>query len=152
MQISNDWIDFLQLLLKFKVRFTIVGGHAVGAHGLPRYTKDLDIFIDRSMGNAKLVRQALIEFIGEDPSFDIRNFSEPDKVTVLGTPPNRIDILTNIAGISFEQAFKNHEQIPFAKLTLPFIGYEDLIANKMAAGRPQDLADVQRLQESRGDG
>ena len=96
MNISDDWIDFLQLLLKLKVRFTVVGGHAVGAHGLPRYTKDLDIFIDRSMENAKLVRQALIEFMGEDPSFDILNFSEPNKVTVLGTPPNRIDILPTL--------------------------------------------------------
>ena len=151
MDISKDWLDFLQLLLNHKVRFVVVGGHAVGAHGLPRYTKDLDIFVDRSPENAQCVRLALVEFMGDDPSFDIKNLQDPKKITVLGTPPNRIDILTSIAGVSFEQTFDNHVLIQFDKLTLPFIGYKELIANKKAAGRPQDLADVSQLEQRQKD-
>ena len=124
MEISEDWTDLLRLLLESNAKFVVVGGHAMGVHGLPRYTKDLDIFVDRSLENAKLVQQSLIEFMGDDKGFGIENFTNPKKVTMLGFPPYRIDILTSIAGVSFQQVFKNQELLQFGDLQVPFIGYE----------------------------
>lgn len=91
----------------------------------------------------------MTEFLGDNESFAIDNFSKPDKVTMLGVPPFRIDILTTIAGVSFESTFSNHEVFTFGGLQLPFIGYEDLISNKKAAGRPKDLGDIAELAQRR---
>jgi hypothetical protein len=142
LQFQTDWQEFLLLLISNKVRFLIVGGHAVSVHSAPRMTEDLDIFVDTSLQNVRRTRSAISQFGfgAAAPSEDI--LREPYRVFMIGTKPFRIDILNTISGVSFATAWKSRVRVKTAVGLIGFIAKQQLIRNKRIAGRPKDLADV----------
>jgi hypothetical protein len=125
----------------------IVGGYAVAAHGRPRATKDLDVWVEASPENAPRVMQALRAFGAPLHGLTERDLETPEVGLQIGVPPQRIDVLTRVSGISFEDAWPNRVAVAVAPdLRLPFVGLADLLRNKRAAGRPQDVADVAALE------
>jgi hypothetical protein len=148
-ELSRDWTEFLSALISRRVRFVIVGGHAVAGHGEPRLTEDLDVFVERSPANARKLRQALVDFGFGNVAPSEAELARPHRVFMLGRKPWRIDILTSIDGVSFEQAWKSRVKVDFAAASLHVIGRDMLIKNKRAAARDQDLADVAMLERLR---
>lgn len=146
-ELSRDWTEFLSALISRRVRFVIVGGHAVAGHGEPRLTEDLDVFVDRSPANARKLRQALVDFGFGNVAPTEAELARPHKVFMLGRKPWRIDILTSIDGVSFEQAWKSRVKANFVCTPLHVIGRAMLIKNKRAAGRDKDVADVAMLEK-----
>ncbi len=144
---SNVYKEFLKLLNCHKVKYVIVGAHAVTAHSRPRATGDMDVLIETAKENAEKIVVALKEFGFGSLGLKIDDFCKPGFVIQLGREPNRIDILTSITGVSWEDVWKNKTKGIFGNSNIPvyFIGKEQLIKNKLAAGRNQDLTDVQRL-------
>lgn len=149
MLLGKDLHDFVSLCLKHGVRFLVVGGYAVAAHGHPRLTKDLDVWVWVDSENAARLVRVLAEFGFGSLGLTAEDFSEEGQVVQLGYPPNRIDILTSIAGVDFESCWDRRAEILLDSLAVPFIGLDDLEKNKLAAGRAQDLADVEGLRRNR---
>lgn len=145
MRLDPDFKEFVERFTANEVRFLIVGGYAVAAHGLPRYTGDFDAWIWVSPDNATRVLRALNEFGFGSLGLTEADFNQENQVVQLGFPPHRIDILTSIDGVDFESAWRRRMTIELDGGPLSFIGLEDLLTNKRAVGRPQDLADVERL-------
>lgn len=145
MQLDPDFKEFVESFIANDVRFLIVGGYAVAAHGLPRYTGDLDAWIWVSPENAERVLHSLEAFGFSGLGLTEDDFVKPDSVIQLGDPPYRIDILTSIEGVEFVDAWSHRVIVAIDNLEVPFISRDDLLANKRAAGRPQDIADVARL-------
>jgi hypothetical protein len=110
LQLSEDWSEFLRALISHRVRFVLIGGHAVAAWGEPRFTEDLDVLIEVSPQNARRVRAALVEFGFGSVVPDERGFLEVNKVWMLGRKPNRIDILTSIDGVRWKQVWTARRQ------------------------------------------
>lgn len=147
---TDDWIDMIRALLEAQARFLVVGAHALAVHGVPRGTQDLDILIDPVPENADRVWQALLIFGAPVASLGISkaDLVEPGLVIQFGLPPNRIDFLTSISGIpEFDAAWRGRVDFELRGQIVPFIGRADLIANKRAAGRRKDLADIEALGE-----
>ncbi len=144
-----DFEEFIALLNEYRVRYLIVGGYAVGFHARPRATKDIDILIDLSKANARRARVAIVQFLGADaPNITEEKLTNPRTLIVLGVEPIRIDILTTIDGLgSFAAAWKRRAKGAYGKAPANYIALEDLITAKKASGRPQDLADVDVLQQ-----
>ena len=145
MELDKDFNEFVELFLEHNVRFLIVGGYALAAHGLPRATGDLDAWVWINPENAQNIMRALNAFGFQNLSLTESDFSKEDSIIQLGYPPFRIDILTSIDGVAFDQAWEKKIVVELNGMNVPFIGREDLITNKKATGRPQDLADVSRL-------
>ena len=145
MELDKDFNEFVELFLEHNVRFLIVGGYALAAHGLPRATGDLDAWVWVNPENAQNIMRALNAFGFQNLSLTESDFSKEDSIIQLGYPPFRIDILTSIDGVAFDQAWEKKVVIELNGMNVPFIGRDDLITNKKAAGRPQDIADVSRL-------
>ena len=145
MKISKDFEEFFGLLNKNKVRYLIVGGYAYAIHAEPRFTKDLDIFIQRDPENAVRIIKALHDFGFESPDLSEGDFLNPDQVIQLGNPPLRIDILTSISGVGFEEAWNNKVTGEYGSQTVFFIGKNELRKNKERSGRKSDLADLDKL-------
>ncbi len=143
--LSQDFKEFIQSLNDNNVRYLVVGGYAVAVHGYPRYTKDIDIWIDRTPENAKRLLQALEDFGFGSLGLTARDFLEPDIIVQLGYPPNRIDILTSLPGVEFEECFAEKITVQIEDLDVYFVGRECLKRTKSASGRPQDLADLENL-------
>ena len=148
MKLSRDFHELLECFAAHEVRYLIVGGWALAAHGVPRMTKDLDVWVWPDQSNAQSVLAALADFGFADLGLEITDFTEPDVVIQLGRPPNRVDIRTIPDGVDFDTCWRNRLQVETGGLTIPFIGLDGLIANKLASGRPQDLVDVGSLTES----
>jgi hypothetical protein len=128
-------------------RFLIVGGYAVALHGRPRATKDLDVWVEASTENAGRVFQALRAFGAPLHGLTERDFATPDVALQIGVPPQRVDVLTRVSGVAFEEAWPNRVEVTLGPdLRCAFVGLADLLRNKRAAGRPQDLADVDALE------
>lgn len=146
---SQDFHDFLVELLRANARFLVVGAHALSVHGVPRATVDLDVWIDRTAENAGRVWRALAAFGAPLDELKIReaDLTRPDVVMQLGLPPFRIDILTSLSGIVFDEAWPNRVEDRFANVPVPFLGREALIRNKRATGRHKDLGDLESLGE-----
>lgn len=143
--LSQDFKEFIESLNKNNVRYLIVGGYAVAIHGYPRYTKDLDLWIDATPNNADKLLIAIDEFgLG---SIDLKreDFLVEDFIIQLGYPPNRIDLLTSLPGVSFEKSFGQRVEIEIDGVTANFIDLENLKKNKLASNRAQDLADLENL-------
>ena len=146
--------EFKELLSIFnarKVRYLVVGGYAVSLHAQPRSTQDVDILIASDAENARAVYGALQEFGAPLEGLVPADFAERNKFFRMGRAPVAVDILPEIDGINFEDAWRNRVEIlidPHSGLKAFFISSEDLIANKLAAGRPQDLADVAALRQA----
>jgi hypothetical protein len=144
-ELNRDWTEFLSALIARRVRFVLVGGHAVAGHAEPRFTEDLDVFVEPTLTNAKRLRAALVDF-GFGPVVPSATvLAAPDKVFMLGRKPSRIDVLTGIDGVSFEQAWEGRVEADFVAPPLYVIGRAELIANKRASGRPKDLIDLAAL-------
>lgn len=144
---NADFLDLLTALNAAEARFLVVGGYAVGIHGRPRATKDLDIWIEASADNARRVLQALRDFgapLGDLTENDLATLGTGFK---MGEPPSRVDILTQIEGLRFEDAWPRRIETLFGAVQCGVIGRADLLANTRAAGRPQDLADVAALEK-----
>ena len=145
MKLQTDLREFIALLNSMRVKYVIVGGHAVAFHGYPRYTGDMDFLIEPSPDNAKLIHGVLQQFGFSSLGLTPADFDHPDKVVQLGYPPNRIDIITSIDGASFEEIWASRVPGDMDGLPVSFINKELLLRNKRAAGRPQDIADVKNL-------
>jgi hypothetical protein len=155
--LSADVQELLRLLHEHGVRYVIVGGEAVIHHGYPRLTGDIDLFYDRSAANAGRLFAALREFWqGDVPSVgEPAELTEEDIIVQFGRPPNRVDLLSTLAGVPFARAWRQRvteRLVAPARGELPvyFIGLADLLTNKRAAGRHKDLDDVEHLSRSRG--
>lgn len=129
-----------------EARYLVVGAHAVAYHGHPRYTGDIDLWIERSPDNARRVLEALREFGFGDVGLDEQTLLKPKQVIQLGYPPNRIDILTDLEVLEFSSCYERRDTAVVDGLPVPLIGLDDLKANKRALGRPQDLADLEKLE------
>jgi hypothetical protein len=145
MTLTPDFREFIALLNAHEVRYLVVGGYAVGLHGHPRYTKDIDIWIERTSANAERILNALAAFGFEDAGLSKDDFLAPDRVVQLGRPPNRIDLLTSLTGVSFADCYPNRAVEVIEGTELPYISLADLKTNKHALGRHQDLADLEEL-------
>lgn len=144
--LSKDFIEFIELLNAHNVRYLVVGGYAVALHGHPRYTKDLDVWIELSPENAENIINALEEFGFGSLGLKPEDFLERDQIIQLGYPPNRIDILTTLKDIQFNDCYKEKVEIQIQGIKINFIDLENLKLNKRATGRPQDLADAENLE------
>lgn len=140
--------DFKELLILFnanKVEYLIVGGYALAFHGQPRYTGDIDIFVRPDQANARRVMAALRAFGFESEGLTAEDFEKPDKVVQLGVPPVRVDLITSLSGVSWEEAFSGRAAGFYDDLPVFFIGLNEFILNKKTTGRKKDLADIEAL-------
>ena len=142
---SQDFKEFIALLNKSKIEYLIVGGYAVGLHGYPRYTGDIDIWIKTNEANSEKMVKILNEF-GFN-SYDIKkeDFLKLDNVIQLGYPPYRIDLMMLIDGVTFDECYANRIKKEIDEIEIDFIGYDDLIKNKRASGRDKDINDINNL-------
>ena len=145
MNLNQDFQEFVELFVAHEVEFLIVGGYALAAHGHPRYTKNLDVWVWLGPENAQRILAAIEEFGFGDLGLTAADFQEPDVMVQLGREPQRIDILTYASGLQFSAAYKNRVLVKIGNVDVPFISVDDLRTNKMATGRPRDLADVADL-------
>ncbi len=145
MKLPGDLREFIESLNAANVKYLIVGGYAVAFHGRPRWTGDIDIFVERSEENARRMEQAIARFGFQSLGLSARDFLLPDAVIQLGRPPNRIDVLTAIEGVTFGEAWSTRVPTTLDGLPVCFISRELLVRNKSATGRPQDRADAQDL-------
>lgn len=143
--LSQDFKEFIELLNENSVEYLVVGGYAVAIHGYPRYTKDLDVWIELSPDNAGRILEALEKFGFGSLDLKPDDFLEEDQIIQLGDPPNRIDILTTLTGLTFEDCYKTKVPIEIEGVHINFIDIENLKKNKLATGRSQDLADIENL-------
>ena len=143
--LSKDFKEFIDLLSAHNVRYLVVGGYAVAFHGYPRYTKDLDVWIELSLENAVRIINALEEFGFGSLGLKTEDFLEHDQIIQLGYAPNRIDILTTLTEVNFEDCYNARIEIEMQGVKINFIDLENLKRNKRATGRPQDLADAENL-------
>ena len=143
---NKGYKEMLQCLLEENVRFLLVGAYAVAVHGFPRATKDIDFFVWATPENAANLMRALTKFGAPLHDISEADLSSEGVVFQIGNSPRRIDIMTNISGVKFEQAYANRTTISIEGIEVPVISLEDLIANKRASARTQDLADVEKLE------
>ncbi len=144
--LSKDFKEFVALLEKHEVEYMIVGGYAVGVHGYPRYTGDLDIWLNLNNSNAVRILRAIDEFGFGSFNLTVADLTKDGNVIQFGQPPLRIDLLTSIDGVAFDACYANRKVVTFDGLPMNFIGYHDLITNKKATGRHRDLDDVENLE------
>ena len=145
MTLDSDFVDFIELLNQHEVDYLVVGGYAMAFHGRPRYTGDLDIWINISEENASKMMFVLREFGFSSLPFTKDDFLKENIINQLGYPPLRIDILTIIDGVTFAEAKRHFRVIEVDSLPIRFIGLSELIQNKKASGRKQDLVDIETL-------
>jgi hypothetical protein len=147
MEVQKDFKELLALFNGYKVEYMIVGAYALAYHGVPRFTSDIDIFVRPSPGNAQKIFTALADFGFGAVNLTVDDFQTPDFVVQLGVPPVRIDIITSITGVSWEEADKGKKEGLYGNVPVYFLGREQYIANKRAIGRKKDLADLESLGE-----
>jgi len=145
---SPDFLDLLTALNDADARFMLVGGHAVGLFGRPRATKDFDLWVEASSENARRIFRALSEFGARLRDLTEADFASRGNGFRMGSPPFRIELLTEISGVRFEDAWPRRETVDLEGVRCFVIARSDLIANKRAAGRPQDLADAAVLERT----
>lgn len=148
MTLPPDWQEFLKALLSENTRFLLIGAHALAFHVEARLTEDLDVFVEPSHENARRVHSALVTFGFGSVAPTVDELATKDRVFMLGRKPWRIDILTGIDGVTFEEAWTGREEADFHGIRLPMIGRAELLKNKRASGRKKDLVDVALLEEA----
>jgi len=147
MEAQQDFKELLGLLNKHKVEYVIVGGYALAFHGAPRYTGDLDILIRPDKQNAERILAALDDFGFGDLKLTTADFEAPEIVVQLGVAPVRVDIITSLTGVDWEQVYLNRVEEKYGDVPVDYIGRKQFIANKRATGRERDLADLEALGE-----
>jgi hypothetical protein len=145
---NRDFEEMLAALSEAGADFMVIGAHAVAVYARPRATGDLDLWVRPTAENAERVWAALVAFGAPLEQLALEDLSADDVVFQIGVAPNRIDILTTIGGVDFDEAWLRRRTVPLWGLSVPVIGRADLIASKLATGRPQDLADVAELERS----
>jgi len=145
--LNQDFKEFIQSLNDNQVRYLVIGGYAVAFHGYPRYTKDIDIWVEMSPANADRMVRALREFGFASLELQAQDFMVPDQVIQLGYPPSRIDLLTTPDGVDFETCYATRLEVEVLGVKVSFIDLENLRINKRASGRLQDLADLESLDD-----
>lgn len=152
-ELNEDFVDLLRCFSAGRVEFLVVGAHALAAHGLPRATGDLDVLVRPTPVNAARVVRALLEFGAPLAAHGVgqRDFETEKNVYQMGVPPRRIDVLTSISGVSYEEAAESHIVVHAGGIDLPVIGRDALIKNKKSAGRDKDLLDVRALERESTD-
>ncbi len=145
MHLSDDLKKFIELLNSAKVEYLIVGAWSVAFHARPRYTGDLDIFLDATPDNAARVLKTLDKFGFGNIGLKVSNLTELDQIVQLGVAPNRVDLLTSISGVTFSAAWNDRKTGQLDGIETTFISREHLIQNKLAVGRSQDMTDIELL-------
>ena len=145
MKVNRDFRDLFAALNDAGARYLIIGGYALAFHARPRFTKDLDVFVEASTDNAQRVYRALVEFGAPLGDLAEEDLSQPGILFQMGLPPNRIDVLTEADGVSFQEAWSARQDSQYGDQPVHVIGREHLIKNKLATGRPQDLVDAHDL-------
>ena len=144
---NPDFSDMLSTLSAEGVEYLIVGGYALGAHGFPRATKDIDIWIRPTPENAERTLRALKRFGAPLHGLTVTDLARKGTILQIGVPPQRIDLQTMIDGVEFDEAWSARTMADVVGVRVPVIGRAALIANKRASGRPQDLVDLSRLEK-----
>lgn len=145
MRLPRDWREFIGSLNSGEVEYLIVGAFALAFHGFPRYTGDIDIWVRATPDNARKVAEAISAFGFASLGLSASDFLTPGQVIQLGLAPNRIDLLTSITGVEFEDAWQRRVAAELDGVPVLFIDRESLIKNKKATGRTQDWADLEVL-------
>lgn len=143
--LNQDFKEFIKLLNKNQVKYLVIGGYAVAIHGHPRYTKDIDIWIEISLDNAQKLLKTLTEFGFGSLGLKTEDFQSSDTIVQLGYPPSRIDLITTPDGIDFATCYQTRIEIEIDNVIVKFIDLDNLKKNKQASGRLQDLADLDNL-------
>lgn len=146
---NSDFKELLEAFTKHSVRFLLVGGYAVVEYTEPRFTKDLDLWVGHDVTNAPRVVAALKEFGAPLFGATEGDFCTPGNVLQIGSPPTRVDILTSIDGVKFDEAWDRRKIVEIDEIEVPVISLEDLIANKESTGRPRDTLEAEMLREAR---
>lgn len=146
MVLTQDFREFFQSLNEHSVRYLVIGGYAVAFHGHPRYTKDIDVWIEADKTNAEKLIDALRAFGFGSLGLEAEDFLDPDDLIQLGYPPNRIDLLTALKGVDFDTCYASRIVVEIQDTSVNFIDLENLKKNKRATGRLQDLADLEQLE------
>jgi hypothetical protein len=144
---NQDFLDLLRAFIDHNVRFLVVGAYALGVHGRPRATGDLDVWVDPTPANAVSVTRALEQFGAPTGQVTAEDFSRPGIVFQMGLPPLRIDVLTALSGLTFDEAWATRAPADFGSVAVNVIGREAFIKNKRATGRARDLGDIEALGE-----
>ena len=147
MEVQQDFRDLLALFNAHKIEYIVVGGYALAFHGAPRFTGDLDILVKPDPENARRILRSLEEFGFKSVGLTSEDFQFPDKIVQLGVPPVRVDIITSLTGVSWEEASAGKTNGKYGDVPVHYIGREQFIANKRATGRKRDLADLEALGE-----
>ncbi len=147
MESKTDYRELLALFNAHEVRYLIIGAYALAFHGAPRYTGDLDILVQPEAENGGRILRALEEFGFGSLGLTVDDFSVPDRVVQLGVPPVRVDIVTSITGVSWDEAEKSRVEGRFGSVPVSYIGKDAFLRNKRALGRIKDLADAEALGE-----
>jgi hypothetical protein len=145
---NPDFLDIIRALLDAETRFIVVGAYALNIYIDPRATGDLDIWIEATPENARKVMRALKEFGAPLSDVSESDFARPGVTFQIGIAPRRIDLLTELSGIEFQEAWNDHSMFPFGPFTIPFLSKAALIKNKRATGRPKDLLDLEELDKA----
>jgi len=144
--LNQDFKEFIQSLNDNGVRYLVVEGYAVALHGYPRYTKDMDVWVEMTSENAFKVVKALDQFGFGSLDLKESDFVIPDQIIQLGYPPRRIDILTTLPSVEFSECYPSRTTVDIEGVSVNFIDHENLRKNKKATGRHQDLADLENLE------
>ena len=144
--LNQDFREFAQSLNDSRVRYLVIGAYAVALHGHPRYTKDLDIWIEMTPDNAAAMVRALDQFGFSSLGLQSSDFLTPDQIIQLGYPPSRIDLITTPPGVDFETCYASRVIVEIDGVPVSFIGLDGLKRSKKASGRLQDLADLENLE------
>jgi predicted nucleotidyltransferase len=145
-KLARDLREFIELLNSHGVEYLVVGGHAVAFHGYPRYTGDIDFFVEPTEENAARLLQVLNAFGFGGVGIEREDLTTPGKVIQLGYPPSRIDLVTGITGVSFAEAWAGHVATHLDGLPVRMLGRDALLKNKRATGRAKDLADLEAIE------
>lgn len=141
--LTTEFREFLSLLNAHRVKYLVVGGFAVGFHGHPRYTKDIDLWISGEPDNAQQLSDCLRAYFGSSPSLE--QLTSPRLLLRIGAVPNQIELMTRIDGVEFEPCYARRLSLEIDGIPIPFLHLSDLRQNKASSGRPQDLADLDNL-------
>jgi hypothetical protein len=140
---NPDFVDLLRAFIAADVRFVVVGAYALAHRGRPRATGDLDVWVDATPANAPRIMRALADFGAPLGDLSEGDFARPGVVFQIGVPPGRIDILTELTGLTFADAWPGRKPGAFGNLTVDFIGREAFLRNKRATGRAKHLGDIE---------
>lgn len=147
MELQPDFRELLALFRKHEVEFLIVGGYALAFHGVPRFTGDIDLLVQPTAANAERILHALADFGFAETGLTAGDFEREGQVIQLGVPPVRVDLLTSLTGVSWEEAIAGRARGVYGDVPVAFVGRNQYVANKRATGRRKDLADLEALGE-----